>query len=410
MRSDGRIFARKGSVNLWCAYYLRGVEHRESTGETDPKKAEKFLKARREEVGADKRGWRQFSGPQQDRVLVNEILDDLVVQYKKGGKRGIPREVDATMQSHLNCVREYFGAMRVIEVQKRHVDAFIAMLRDAKKKNSTVNKRTALLMQAFTLARTSDPPVISRILKVDKLPEDNVRKGKFSTAEAESIFAGLPSYLQDFARFAYEVGSRSGEISKLRWSYVGRDAITVPAKDTKNRKPRIIALTPELQEIIERRRAARVAGCEYVFHRDGQHIGDYRKCWHTLCVLLGLGAWYCRDCRGQDGEYISMLDATKVCARCQRKWTAKKPAKYIGKIFHDFRRTAAHELWKAGNTIEDCMEVTGHATTAMFKRYADLFTEEEKQARQREVQRVRREWREAQPDNLAVMPAPTGLQ
>ena len=30
----------------------------------------------------------------------------------------------------------------------------------------------------------------------------------------------------------------------------------------------------------------------------------------------------------------------------------------------------------AGSTVEDCVEVTGHATPAMFKRYADLFTDE----------------------------------
>ena len=33
--------------------------------------------------------------------------------------------------------------------------------------------------------------------------------------------------------------------------------------------------------------------------------------------------------------------------------------KYIGRIFHDFRRSAAHETWKAGSSIEDCMKVTG---------------------------------------------------
>jgi hypothetical protein len=50
------------------------------------------------------------------------------------------------------------------------------------------------------------------------------------------------------------------------------------------------------------------------------------------------------------------------------------------------------------------MDVSGHKTEAMFLRYADLFSEEEKQARQREVQQRRREWREAQVDNLAAMP------
>jgi len=42
------------------------------------------------------------------------------------------------------------------------------------------------------------------------------------------------------------------------------------------------------------------------------------------------------------------------------------------------------------------MEVTGHETEAMFKRYADLFSDEEKRNLQREVQRRRHEWRQAE--------------
>jgi hypothetical protein len=40
MRGNGRIFQRKGSAFLWCAYYLRGKEYRESTGETNHNSAE----------------------------------------------------------------------------------------------------------------------------------------------------------------------------------------------------------------------------------------------------------------------------------------------------------------------------------------------------------------------------------
>lgn len=401
MRGNGRIFARKGSSSLWCAYYLRGKEYRESTGNADPKEAAKFLRRRLKEVGADQIGARVFGGPQQERVTVNDILDEVVAEYKRGGKKRIPREVNAQMASHLKRVQAYFGAMRAMEVRKRHVNEFIDMLKAEGKQNATVNRSLQLLGQAYKLAVTADPPILSRALTVPKLEENNVRKGKFSNEEAEAIFAGLPDYMSGVARFAYETGARAGEILKLKWSYLSRDAISVPATDTKNRKPRSIALTPRLEEIIRLRRAARIPGCEFIFHNEGHAIRDYRKCWHSVCVMIGLGKFYCRNCRDKEHAFISVLDAEKKCPKCEKKWEVPK---YIGKLFHDFRRTAAHELWKAGNSEKDCMEVTGHSTVAMFERYADLFTEEEKQARQRAVQERRQVWREAQLENLRVMP------
>jgi integrase len=393
---------------LWCAYYLRNREFRESTGFADVKRAEKFLKGRLKEVGADQIGAKTFGGPQQERVSVGEIFDELIAEYKRGGRRGTPRAVSPQMRSHLNRVLEFFGAMRAMDVHKCHVNEFILKLKDEGKENATVNRSLQLLGQAYKLACTSDPPVLSRILKVPKLEESNIRKGKFTNDEAKIIFAGLPPYMAIVARFAYETGARAGEILKLRWSYLSSDAIAVPATDTKNRKPRSIALTPELEAIIALRRAARVPSCELIFHHDGRPIVDYRKCWQTVCVINGLGRFYCRDCRNGNHEYSSVLDAKRTCPNCHQKWDQPK---YIGRLFHDFRRTAAHEMWKAGSTAEDCMEVTGHATAAMFKRYADLFTDEEKQARQREVQQRRREWRQLKSDNLTVPPgAPTRLQ
>ena len=44
---------------------------------------------------------------------------------------------------------------------------------------------------------------------------------------------------------------------------------------------------------------------------------------------------------------------------------------YRGRIFRDFRRSAAHEMWKSGSSEQDCMETAGHET---FRRYADLFS------------------------------------
>jgi len=71
--------------------------------------------------------------------------------------------------------------------------------------------------------------------------------------------------------------------------------------------------------------------------------------------------------------------------------------------------SAAYELWKAGSTVEECMELTGHRTEAMFKRYADLFSGEERRSIQRQAQKRRHEWRQAERDRASQAPDPSGV-
>ena len=56
------------------------------------------------------------------------------------------------------------------------------------------------------------------------------------------------------------------------------------------------------------------------------------------------------------------------------------------------------------------MKLTGHKTASMFKRYADLFTDEEVRAQQRAVQDRRCEWKKAQAENVITMPKGTAVQ
>ncbi len=408
MRGDGRVFPRTGSPYWWCAYYdAKGVEKREvclnrkheklvATADNE-EAARKYLRKLVDAVKAETLGAPAFLGPEVRRLQVNAILDKLEAHYKLGGKRGIPREVQPQMKSQLKPLRDFFGDMRAVAIDESRVQEFVSLLLSKHKQNATVNRSLQLLKQAYKLSKL--PCAFNTLSLLDETA--NVRKGKFSQAEVTRLLIALPKYLADVAEFAYETGARAGEILKLRWGYVQGDAIEVPATDTKNRKPRSIVITDDLSAIIARRRKARVPGCDLIFHNEGHAIRDYRKAWYSACVLNGLGRFLCRTCRDEKGKCDSVLEADRKCPKCSKKWDVPK---YEGRIMHDFRRSAAHEMWRAGSTVEECMEVTGHATVAMFKRYADLFSEDERRAMQRKVQERRHLWREEQ---IATAMVPT---
>ena len=60
--------------------------------------------------------------------------------------------------------------------------------------------------------------------------------------------------------------------------------------------------------------------------------------------------------------------------------------------------------------MEECKEITSHKTDSMFKRYTDLFSEEEKRERQRAGQSKRREYKKAKAENVVTMPKRSAVQ
>lgn len=66
-----------------------------------------------------------------------------------------------------------------------------------------------------------------------------------------------------------------------------------------------------------------------IFHRKGEPIREFRKSWATACRLAG-----------------------------------------VHRLFHDLRRRAARNMLNAGVPQAIAMQVTGHRTDSMFRRYA----------------------------------------
>lgn len=98
---------------------------------------------------------------------------------------------------------------------------------------------------------------------------------------------------------------------------------------SKNKDGRLLPIKGEIEGIIERAKEKRLLSCPYVFHENGQRIGDFRKAWKTACKAAGLGAV----------------------------------------IVHDLRRSAVRNMVRAGIPERVAMSLSGHKTRAVFDRY-----------------------------------------
>ena len=373
MRGDGRIYLRKGSPFYWCEYWLRGKQYRESTEQTDEDKARKFLRNKLKEVFADQIGARTFISPKQQRVSVGELLDNLECDYKLRGKWSVK------VNSNLKPLREFFGDRRAVDLTSDAISAYIENLGDQGYSPATCNRRTQLLGQAYKLAvrtkKLAAAPFIPHLSEVG-----NERHGFFEAEHLDALTKNLPEYLRDFAKCSFLIGWRKGALQGLRWSDVTDDLMYLRAENSKTRKPESVPLEGELQEIIERRRAAAVWQSkdkqahfsEYVFHDHGQPVGDFRKAWATACCAAGVGKMVCPKCRVD-------VDEENKCSECGRTWQ-REELKYTGAIFHDFRRTAARNLVRAGVPVPVAMKITGHRTDSMFRRYAIVSEEQKREA------------------------------
>ena len=191
-----------------------------------------------------------------------------------------------------------------------------------------------------------------RVPYIPMLKEYNVRKGFFEHAEFVALRDTLPYYLKGFVTFAYKTGWRVSEITSLTWNQVDSDngIVRLESGETKNDEARTVYLDDELQEIFNhqwesRKRSRKLT--PYVFpNLDGKgRINDFRKSWNKAC----------------------------------------KDTKIGKKLFHDFRRTAARNMVRAGIPEDVAMMISGHKTRSIFERYkivndSDLQLAAQKQA------------------------------
>lgn len=346
-RREKGLYKQAGSKFWWYAISHRGRLIRQSTGETDAKKARGVLKAKRDELAAARGGYTVISGPETRRVSVADRLAGLLRDYELRGVRSL-----AQVRAHLGfppkpdgkprTILEAFGRERVVDLSEDMIDEYMRRRLAAGARPATVNRETQLLGQAIRpflqKHRLPVPPL-------RKLPEDNTREGFFSRAEIESVVSHLPSDLKDFTRWAYLTAWRKSEIASLLWADVDVEGRTIRLswRRSKNKKARTMALAGALAAIIERRSAARaalvvkgIASDRVFFRANGLPVQDFKKAWASACKAAGVA----------------------------------------GRLFHDLRRSGVRNMTRAGVSRKVATAISGHRTEAVYARY-DIADEED---------------------------------
>lgn len=158
---QGYVYQRKDSPYFWIRYSLRGQPKSESTHEVSKAKAQRFLKFRIAQVGADKIGAKPFYGPQAEKIRMKELLDDLEINYRA---RGI---FTASQAWRKKRAEEFFGSMLVKDVNLSTFDAFkaTAKVRGGKRdmNEGTENGILQWAGQAHDLGRKNSKHAFPRI-------------------------------------------------------------------------------------------------------------------------------------------------------------------------------------------------------------------------------------------------------
>jgi integrase len=329
----------------WIRYRVDGKERWESLKTTSLKVAEKKAAVLEDRVG---RGEHQ---PADARKLSFTKLAELVrADYKAKGNRSTRR-----LEKALDHLSETFGTSRALAITSERVDDYDTSRTDAGAARATINYELAILRRAFRLAvkKRMLPSAPSITIHAAR----NARSGYFERDDFAAVIAELSEALRPVMTFAYLTGWRvQSEVMPLTWSQVDFEhgTIRLEVGTTKNDEARIFpfALLPELSALLEERRELtrameRATGriIPFVFHhRDGQPLKSYKNGWHAACG---------RAARGGSSETIAEIIRPQL----------------VGRIVHDFRRTAVRNLVRAGVSEGVAMKLTGHKTRSIFDRY-----------------------------------------
>lgn len=319
---------------------LTGKQIRKATGTSDYAEAEQ--QAKRLEVDLSR-------GAATADNLKSLRYEDLREDY-------VLENPDRTKSHQLKLIDTYFKSIKVPAFEN-HIKRFIKERRAAGISDSTIKRNLRPLVAMTNLAAKRGR--IPRAPYFPELKDGEPREGFIEADVFTKLRDALACHLQPLMTFCYYTGWRIGAARQITWGMVNRPEcteISIPGRITKTKKPQTLPLVGPLGEVsalLKKMFKEKSEDGSIRLRTDSDLLFDatnLRKEWNKAVAAVGLGTY--------DEE-----KGTRT-----------------GLTIHDFRRSAARNLRKAGVDEATAMKVTGHKTNSMFKRYAITSDDDTKEA------------------------------
>ena len=270
-------------------------------------------------------------------------LSDLIEQYTRLHLNKFPQRLkDQT--SHLNWWNSQYGKKPLIEITPSLLAEAKELLlngmtsRKKNRSNSTVNRYFSSLSSAFTLAFQEWQWINENPFKrVSKLKENGGRTRFLSKEELNTLLEcckeSRNSHLYGMVLISASMGLRFGEVANLLWKNIDFDNGFVTLETTKNGDVRVVPLPEQVATYLKNLECSKLPD-EFLFpSKNPKKRNPYsliRKAFHKAV------------------QTANIKDFT----------------------YHSLRHTCASHLAMNGATQSELMEILGHRSPTMTKRYA----------------------------------------
>jgi integrase len=238
------------------------------------------------------------------------------------------------VDSVIDQLKPFFGQKLLGDITPSDVEAFRAQ-RKLKSGEApalaTINADHACFKHMLSVAERRGLVASNAAKKVPLPDPQNERDRVLIEDDWFRLYDVAAEHLKPILLVAYHLGPRLSEILKLTWDRVDiyQGFIQLRGVDTKTGEPRLVPMTPPVQEAFRYLSKLRSLTCPYVFQYKGKAMHQVKRSFRTAVRKAGITNFR----------------------------------------FHDLRHCAATNLRRAGVDTVTAMKIVGHKSEKMHKRY-----------------------------------------